>query len=280
MKPTKTSKRVPEDQIATIIERYSSGESSENIAKDLSLNGSTVCRILKRNNISIRPASENKTKIKSKNDNYFSSIDSFDKSYFLGLMFSDGNVSSKKNDIKISLMESDVKILNIFSNKIFGHVKIAKEDSSENDENCKKYCRFSVVSQKMKQDLIKLGCVPNKTWKITFPDVPYISHFIRGYLDGDGCISISKNGRCRVIFTCNEVFAAGLSDFIQRELDIKTSTTKYKKSNVVDVTINNINHCAKFLNYIYGDCQDCFIDRKFEKYQEVLKIHTLKASNK
>lgn len=184
-------------------------------------------------------------------------------------MYSDGNVSKDRSFIKIELMKSDEKVLSILSNKIFNFKKLV--DFKIKGQK-KEYCRFLANSERMRQDLIKLGCMPNKTWKITFPDVPYISHFIRGYLDGDGCISISATGRCRVIFTCNPEFAAGLSDFLQRELDIKTSTTKYKKSNVVDVTINNINHCEKFLNYIYMDCQNCFIDRKFDKYQEVLRI--------
>ena len=45
----------------------------------------------------------------------------------------------------------------------------------------------------MFNDLIKQGCVPNKSLILTFPNkyqVPknLINHFIRGYFDGDGSI--------------------------------------------------------------------------------------------
>lgn len=46
----------------------------------------------------------------------------------------------------------------------------------------------------MANDLINLGCIPRKTLVLKFPNestVPkqLIKHFIRGYMDGDGCIS-------------------------------------------------------------------------------------------
>ena len=46
----------------------------------------------------------------------------------------------------------------------------------------------------MFNDLIKQGCIPNKSLVLTFPNkhqVPenLINHFIRGYFDGDGSIN-------------------------------------------------------------------------------------------
>lgn len=51
----------------------------------------------------------------------------------------------------------------------------------------------------MFNDLIKQGCVPNKSLILTFPNkyhVPknLINHFIRGYFDGDGCITRRTRG--------------------------------------------------------------------------------------
>ena len=260
------------EQIKVIIERYSDGESSEKIAKDLGINGSTVCRILKRNKISIRPATENKLKYPNHTFDYFSKIDAPQKSYFLGLMFSDGNVSKNRKYIKIEILNKDRKVLCLFSHQVFGFEKITNRIKPDTGHEI---CRFGVNSQRMKDDLIKLGCMPNKTFKITFPNFPYMSHFLRGYLDGDGCISVAKN-RCRVIFTCNVNFGNGLQQFLLNSLDIKSSVSKYTRSEVVDITISNINDCVKFLNYIYNDCQNFYMDRKYEKYQEVLKFKLYK----
>ena len=51
-----------------------------------------------------------------------------------------------------------------------------------------------LTSDKMFNDLIKQGCIPNKSLVLTFPNkyqVPenLINHFIRGYFDGDGSIN-------------------------------------------------------------------------------------------
>ena len=55
----------------------------------------------------------------------------------------------------------------------------------------------------MFNDLIKQGCVPNKSLILTFPNkhqVPenLINHFIRGYFDGDGSINYGIRERYSV----------------------------------------------------------------------------------
>lgn len=57
-------------------------------------------------------------------------------------------------------------------------------------------CRMHLISKHFKTRLCELGCIPNKSLILKFPDenlVPknLIKHFIRGYFDGDGCISYS-----------------------------------------------------------------------------------------
>lgn len=53
--------------------------------------------------------------------------------------------------------------------------------------------RLACYSKKSYTDLINKGCGINKSLILKFPDetqVPQnlISHFIRGYFDGDGCV--------------------------------------------------------------------------------------------
>ncbi len=52
----------------------------------------------------------------------------------------------------------------------------------------------------MKNDLIRLGCIPSKTKTLEFPSVDIVPkhlmrHFIRGYFDGDGCITTTNKGK-------------------------------------------------------------------------------------
>jgi len=100
--------KLPKHIIDIIIERYLLGESSEKIAKNLGIHSSTVCRKLKINNIKIRPNDQNKI-INKKNNNWLNEIDSENKAYFLGLMITDGNVHSKRNEASLCLSLSRKK---------------------------------------------------------------------------------------------------------------------------------------------------------------------------
>jgi len=57
--------------------------------------------------------------------------------------------------------------------------------------------------------LVELGLTPKKSKNMKFPDIPekYLGSFVRGYFDGDVCVSLEKakgSGdfkRLRIIFT-------------------------------------------------------------------------------
>lgn len=54
---------------------------------------------------------------------------------------------------------------------------------------------LAMASKHMCESLEKWGLTQNKTFTITFPDFlkeDLISHFVRGYFDGDGCACISR----------------------------------------------------------------------------------------
>ena len=121
------------------------------------------------------------------NDDYFETIDTEDKAYFLGLLFADGNVYTARNRIQITLANEDAYILKAFADCIgyTGKMYIDRE----------KYSKLILPSKKMCADLTRLGCTPNKSLTLQFPtEVPdeLMHHFIRGYFDGDGHISKDK----------------------------------------------------------------------------------------
>lgn len=139
---------------------------------------------------------------KNYDENYFEIIDTPQKAYFLGLMYADGYVSHSKRllgnnkiyicyKMSISLQEQDKSILELFKRELKRPnelIKIINKDISIN--RAIQYC-FTVSGQKIHDDLVKHGCVENKSLILQFPKtVPekLMSHFIRGYFDGDGCI--------------------------------------------------------------------------------------------
>ncbi|GEN54017.1 LAGLIDADG family homing endonuclease [Halobacillus faecis] len=53
----------------------------------------------------------------------------------------------------------------------------------------------NIRSEILKEDLIRIhGIIPKKSMTLSYPNVPreYQSHFVRGYLDGEGCIYKDK----------------------------------------------------------------------------------------
>lgn len=201
------------------------------------------------------------------NINIFEKIDTEEKAYWLGFLCADGNVSSKEDKIELSLAEIDFHHLEKFRDFLGITNKICYR------ERTKAY-RISFRSQKCKQDLINLGCVPKKSLILQFPteqQVPQslIRHFVRGYFDGDGCFSntdktfsigiISTESFLKdllkvangVINTNNQIFSA--SD---------GGAKKYVFSRSIDV--------YNFLNWIYKD-SSVYLDRKYEKYLDYME---------
>lgn len=121
------------------------------------------------------------------NENYFECINSHEKAYVLGFFYADG--CNHGEEIRFT---QDIERIDILQN-----IK-----QSLNAENPIKECRpghfqLSICSKKMSNDLIKLGCPPAKSLILHFPTsdiVPtkYLSSFILGYFDGDGCVWNSK----------------------------------------------------------------------------------------
>src|ERR1035437_3893868 len=210
--------RVSQDKIGQIISEYAAGVSSEIIGKKLDIDGSTVCRILKRNNIVLRPATQNKRSYKI-NEDYFEIIDTEEKAYLLGFMYADGNLSKGGSGIKICLQEEDRDILEKFSIPIYGFAKIYEEIKVKNGIS-RRYLTSAVYCEKMHKDLTKLGCPPKKTFIIRMPHkdiVPehLLRHFIRGYFDGDGCICITNPIRPRVDFSSNALFIQDIIIYLE-----------------------------------------------------------------
>lgn len=266
--------RIDKNQTKQIIDDYLSGISSEHIALKMKINGSTVCRVLKKNGVVIRSATQNKRKYKIAED-YFEVIDAEDKAYFLGFLYADGNLSKRGNAIKIELQSRDRDILALFSTKIYGFEKISK-DIRENET----YLYTAIYCQKMHQDLIKLGCLPNKTFIIKFPDFlsdELLRHFIRGYLDGDGCICLTDENRPRIDFTSNKEFIKGLQNYLCLKLNLQKNKLNQRHSNTEtrSIQFSGFNQVNLILNYLYNNAT-VYMLRKYKSFQHFIQLQNIK----
>lgn len=133
------------------------------------------------------------------NHEYFDKIDTEYKAYILGFIYADGSVIQPKGNrqlcLRIAIQEEDGYILEKFANEAAGgQIKIINPPAIQK-KGWKKRIIVSVTSDKICKKLIELGCKPNKSrMGMDFPklDNQLVRHFIRGFLDGDGCITEKK----------------------------------------------------------------------------------------
>lgn len=266
---TKISKGMVEKVCKDYIDGFSQEETSErnHISRPL------VRRILKENNIPIR-RDFSWLKKYDIDENYFSTIDTQNKAYFLGFMYADGNVSKDENTVQICLQDRDLHILESFKRELKCTDRPLYLDK-RNEKNVKHrnmYC-LAVKSDKLHNDLCKLGVIPHKTHVITYPN--FLSydmhrHFIRGVMDGDGCIHATRlhtEKELRSVDICGTYdFCCELKKIIENNLDIHCSIILTNKtSNVYKTVISGLNQCVKFLDWIYEDAE-LYLYRKYELY--------------
>lgn len=216
-------------------------------------------KYLKENNI------DTKRKI-SANENIFEYIDSEEKAYWLGFLYADGsviyNIEEKRYVIEICLSIKDIEHLNKFKSFINTNKNIEIKDHGNT-------CRLSINSKKICQDLIKLGCIPKKSLILKFPknnqvNKKFIKDFIRGYFDGDGCISLSKRSKT------HSITLLGTFEFINGIINVfnfknhKIDKDRRHLGNTFTLRLNVLEG-FDFISYLYKD-SNIFLNRKFEKY--------------
>lgn len=223
------------------------------------------------------------------NHDYFSEIDSEEKAYFLGLIYADGNLTKGKGNrqdrLSITLQEEDSYILEkiTISNS---PIKIYK--SENNPKHWKGMGIFGATSNKISSDLLSLGVTYNKSVNgITFPDInpSLYPHFIRGFIDGDGCITLGKRTysykrisdrnltkpakdtmRLRIAITCTD------KQFLLRIVEILNLEKYYirevtKKLTCYTLWIERQEEVNRVIMYLYQDA-NYFLKRKFKKVEE------------
>lgn len=223
------------------------------------------------------------------NDKYFDNIDNQNKAYIVGFIYADGCIASRtrrKNDINytlsFNLKENDIEILNFIKNELESNCKLYyKKEEFFIAPSGKEYLRnpqysLSISCNYLCKRLLELGVYTKKSKKeLNIPklDNILIKHFIRGYFDGDGCVSLSKQfyknsiyKKCSVNFTCNSInFLKEISNILQmNNIACGISSKKYNNTYTLKISQNKEN-LKLFFNYLYNDA-NFFLKRKYNKF--------------
>lgn len=141
-------------------------------------------------------------KIGEVNHDYFDSWSS-NMAYILGFTVADGcvqyNIEKSRYCLEFCIHKKDIEVLEFIKNELKSNIEIFYAKNND-------MIYLKLTSKKICEKLISFGITPQKTGKeilpIGLPD-EFLWDFIRGYFDGDGCISFrEKNPRCGSFFIC------------------------------------------------------------------------------
>lgn len=269
-------------QKADIVQKYLSDKMTiESISLNYGLSVSPIKSVLRELNVITRDPSETSRK-HSLDEHYFDCIDSYDKAYFLGLLFADGYNSD--HSIVLSLSKKDIRILEIFRCFIKSQQPLK---FSVSDDGRFEYCGLSLYSSYLSKKLTELGCMKAKSLKIKFPEEylkgDLIRHFIRGYFDGDGCISCSYSPKDNpfgnvfssvITFTSTEDFCLYLKKYFKDNFDIHSTMLCRHPShhnNNRTLQISGNKQVEEIMKWMYYDT-DLYLQRKYDKFLNICKI--------
>ena len=195
-------------------------------------------------------------------------------SYILGYIFADGNINwnEKKSyrALTITAAEKDKNHLETVRNKLNSTKPLFYS------KNTNSY-RLIVNSKKLCLDLMKIGITPRKSLTADFPKIPnkFLKDFIRGVIDGDGCIRYVERERSPYfeiqIATGSKKFAKSLTEIISKTIGVETIPRKMKGTNTFIIQYT-CKRALKLAKWVYED-SNIFLKRKFKAYEKALKSH-------
>ncbi len=225
-------------------------------------------------------------------DDDFFSRDTEEAFYWAGFIAADGCVMANgKNKKDISVLSIGVAIKdeqhlinfqNLINHHAPIHYSIRKGREVIENRNGKLTKRFikdskmssiSISSRKIINDIKRFGVVARKSLIYSCPkeiiNHKLFHHFMRGYFDGDGCVSLDSNtnnlhfqllGTFDFLTACKEIF--------ENKLISNNITQLVKRNNIYELNYGGNILTKRIYDYLYKDAKS-YLQRKYDKFQHV-----------
>lgn len=188
--------------------------------------------------------------------------------YVLGWIASDGCIST--GDVTISLQVSHRPILESIK-RLTGFVGAIHNTSHYDTRTLKTYHRAVLsLHSKALVELATYGLGPRKSLTLEYPDLPknMQANFVRGFFDGDGCISKMAPPRTsyRISFCGPRPFLKSLRAVINAQNDINSGSIS-RNGKIAVLAYNGRHSAERILHWMYeGSTLDTRLARKYSKY--------------
>lgn len=254
---------------------YLTGLSRDKIAHKLNVSPHWIRHVIETQGIS--RSQKEATRLASTkyivNERFFEQIDTLEKCWALGWFYSDGFNQVSPPDARITLNEIDEEVLIKLKNLIGSSRPLLYEPN---------YHRISLLvsRRQFSEDLNRQGCVQAKSLIVQYPHSVLNTRektcaFLRGVLEGDGCIHISRISSRRgpyvaVTIACaSPLFVNSLSEIFQSYWDLKGCIMR-RNNQVIGIRFDLKRSKMKaMLDEIYDlKGLNLYLERKYQKYRE------------
>lgn len=268
-----------------VLDLLGKGFTVSKIAKSLDCNVTSVSSVRKRFGIT----NYNKEYVNTVNHEFFDSIDSEHKAYYLGFIIADGSISYGKdhNDVgrfSINIQNDDINILNSLKEDLNIPNKIYVKNNQKGVIHRKLQASLRWTSKHMLDIFTnEYNILPNKTMNFDFifplEKIPneYKGAFVRGFIDGDG--SFESHG-----YVFNPTIVGTSIEWLKQIGDLvseKTGLTYVTYKNIGKTCnyytlrwsanrINKFDKISKLYNFLYKDAT-IYLDRKLKKIVSYLE---------
>lgn len=255
-------------EIIIFLKEYKEGKPITQIAQDNNISKRAI-----ENYIEEHKLNRTKKRINKRlRTDYFSKIDSPDKAYWLGFLYTDGSVDHYRSTgrIRLQLQEQDRTILEQYKEDL------CLDCSLIEDKRYNSIClSVEFTDEQIYQDLVNFGIIPNKTYEshhIPFEKVPeeYKIDFLRGLFDGDGGLTFSYDDLSDVTLGFTSYYESVVLDF-QQEIDKLIGKDVHNKAfftSAWHVQWRGRQQVIAILDILYNNCTRK-LERKYNKYLQL-----------
>lgn len=271
VKKNKNIKEIKTEIKLSIEKDYKRGMSLRNLQSKYNVTRQSISEYLTKKGI--KTTTGNHYRYYYHNFDFFEDIDNEEKAYWLGFMYADGYIVNcrsngyRERSFGITLSIKDKEHLLKFRQAIEATNPI---NIYQRKNTSTTFVRLLLKSEKTVLDLIDKGCLPQKTKILKFPHdkVPkkLIRHFIRGYFDGDGSISLSKDTRTgKLTYHINIVGTENIVDNFIKEIGFGYKIKEKRSERTYYYSYDAKKYFYNLYYYLYEN-SSVYLERKKEKF--------------
>jgi len=268
------NKRITSDIKDQMVDFYKSGMTGTEVAKKFGYKTSkTVEDVLKEKNVEAREAC-----FRRKYDyDFFKLVNSHDKAYILGLLYTDGYIYKDYAGFAIQLTEGDRYLLERIAAKIglgASVIHINCDGKRKKMPNAKDMARLGVYSKVLAKQVKKLGVVKRKTYHLSVSSnlIPkkYRYSLLRGIIDGDGSVGVDKRGVIWLkVCMKSEQFAKDICSLFPDDFSFNKFQNNYGDMYYISI-LGGRSNTIRMLRKIYKHKGDLYLQRKYDKIYSYL----------